>query len=704
MKKLPTSEEQITADRLLYLVNIVESIPGVSKAGDIVARIIGKMPGISDVIFCAGEGIGPTGNKGTVCEQCREYNIGYGEYYNCYLDKNNDYHTYYLKTSGGFFGFFHLATEAPLSDSSVTVFQNFFNIVAIHFENLLNREQLNRTISFLKDSQQIAQIEHWELDHENRCFYRHVEPTIVCEIFPPDIVITFEDFIKIAHPDERENIRMTLEKSKELQEPIHMIHRMKCQQGNYRFIESRCHNHRSPAGDSIRITWTMQDVTERTLAEQYRLKKEQRISLLLELSRNVSNMSDKDLCGNGVSIAMIVTDSITGFIHMSGSDTEKIEFSFWNENGLSEYRNNESDPLHPEVDDVWSRVSRSGNSVVENNTESKPVRIGGKLMDLSRYIAVPVRDGREIKLIIGVADKSECYDDDDIEQLELIGSDILKLVTKLRAEKQLSEANKNLQSRVREEVNKQRKQEQLLIQQSKLAAMGEMIGAIAHQWRQPLNVLGLLIQELDDLYGYEDVSREYVDSFVQKGMSQIKYMSQTIDDFRNFFKPSRERQIFNVIQSLQEVSKLTSILLEKKNISLEIHATHWENLSMIGFPNEFKQVIINIINNARDSIIERQERETESYLGKIDITIGCVDNNVQIRIRDNGCGIEQSILESLFDPYISTKGSAGSGIGLSMTRTILEENMNGSIRAYNVDNGAEVLIHVPVCLGTTHSD
>jgi two-component system CheB/CheR fusion protein len=248
----------------------------------------------------------------------------------------------------------------------------------------------------------------------------------------------------------------------------------------------------------------------------------------------------------------------------------------------------------------------------------------------------------------------------------------------------LKELNKNLAQKVQKKVKELREQEQLLIQQSKLAAMGEMIGSIAHQWRQPLNLLSikkdLLILSFEKGELDESSLMQYNKSF----NDTIQYMSKTIDDFRNFFKPSKEKSNFDIVKSITDTVHMIDAQLKQQGIELRINCTEdTQQLYYYGYPSEFKQVIINLIKNAQDIIKEKKIQ------GQIEITIKHSDTTLTIEIEDNGGGIEEKIFPKIFEPYFTTKfQSQGTGLGLYMSKTIIERNMGGKLEAKNRKNGA----------------
>ncbi|MBF0567671.1 MAG: PAS domain-containing protein [Nitrospirae bacterium] len=262
-------------------------------------------------------------------------------------------------------------------------------------------------------------------------------------------------------------------------------------------------------------------------------------------------------------------------------------------------------------------------------------------------------------------------------------------------EDELEQLNTNLEEMVISEMQKRRAQEQLLVQQSKMAAMGEMIAIIAHQWRQPLNAIALTVQDMKEAYNYGELNEEYINNSVNTTMEQLNFMSKTIDDFRNFFKPSKERIRFDVKTAIEELLSMFGQIFKKNDVDISIKSQQDTLLSTEGYPNEFKQVMLNLLNNARDAITSK--RETDNTIrGLIEITIGNNEerDKVIISIKDNGGGIPDDVIGKVFEPYFTTKGAEGTGIGLYMSKTIIETNMGGKLYCENIGNGAMFVIEL----------
>ena len=256
----------------------------------------------------------------------------------------------------------------------------------------------------------------------------------------------------------------------------------------------------------------------------------------------------------------------------------------------------------------------------------------------------------------------------------------------LSDKQQMLEAlNRTLEERIAAAVLELRQKDQALIQQNRLAAMGEMINNIAHQWRQPLNLISLIIQGLPE---YRNLSQAKLDHEVERVMDVIMHMSQTIDDFRNFFRQDKEKTHFTVNEAVIKAVEFITPSLNSMNISITL--SEKSEISAFGYRNEYGQVLLNILSNAKDVLVERKIAEPV-----IAISIFRNGSRSVVTITDNAGGINSEIMPRIFDPYFTTKDTMhGTGIGLYMSKIIVEQNMGGILTARNTDNGASFRIEV----------
>jgi signal transduction histidine kinase len=273
----------------------------------------------------------------------------------------------------------------------------------------------------------------------------------------------------------------------------------------------------------------------------------------------------------------------------------------------------------------------------------------------------------------------------------------LDRMVRLRTD-ELEAFNQKLQDEITKAVEKNRTHEKILMQQAKMAEIGSMVESIAHQWRQPLNILGLSMTKLNlscPIGSGEDTAQ--IINIVEQ---QISYMSQTIDDFRNFFKQDRVRSRINIVQLIGEVEALLGPLLIRKKIILIRNID--PAISVMVYPNELKQVVINIVNNAREAI-EQQKIESG------EIHVSCENNErfCTLSIEDSGGGVPLHIMNKIFDPYFTTKfESQGTGIGLYMAKMIVERHFFGKLSVHNTFRGAcfEIRLNHNNEEGVTHGE
>ncbi len=250
--------------------------------------------------------------------------------------------------------------------------------------------------------------------------------------------------------------------------------------------------------------------------------------------------------------------------------------------------------------------------------------------------------------------------------------------------KELETLNETLEVKIAKEVKKSQEGQFLLIKQARLAAMGEMIANIAHQWRQPLNALGIIVQDFKMAYNYGELDKAYVEDGVAKSMALVKHMSKTIDDFRNFFSPNKQKENFSIAKKINDTIDFIAASFENNEIELIVSL---EDDSFVeGYPNEFVQVILNIVSNAKDAIVSNGVQN-----GFVKINISKTNDYSKIEITDNGGGVPLDIIDKAFDPYFTTK-EKGTGIGLYMSKVIIEDNMGGSIKIESKDGQTTVTI------------
>lgn len=262
------------------------------------------------------------------------------------------------------------------------------------------------------------------------------------------------------------------------------------------------------------------------------------------------------------------------------------------------------------------------------------------------------------------------------------------LALQKKAEDELRRLNAGLEERIAAEVEKSREKDHIMAHQARLAAMGEMLSNIAHQWRQPLNNVSLIVQNLQMEFESNELSQASCRSYVQECTGLLAYMSRTIDNFRAFYHPDQERQLFELFPAIADAVALVKNDLESHGIALEV--VNEQDSQVNGYRNEFAQVLLNIIVNAKEAILLRQPAAP-----LVKIVCSKRGEAAVITVADNGAGIAPELRDKIFDPYFTTKfKSQGTGVGLYMSKMIIEKHMGGCISLDNTATGSEVTIQL----------
>ena len=448
-----------------------------------------------------------------------------------------------------------------------------------------------------------------------------------------DDVQNFEEWLSLVHDDDKQKVLYEYEKHINKQSE-HFVceYRLKDKSGNYKWILVR-----GKEFNSNRMLMMSMNIDERM-----KLTKELRnVELLTEFGRIVIFRwkNDKDMS------VKFVSKSINTYGYEDEDFNKNMKF----------------------FDFVYKDDIEQLNLVIQKAIKA----------DANSFTSIHrVYDKNE--QIKWVYNRTILIKDDNANVIEFYG--YLNDITKLKMNEE------ELKEKFKLELEKNIEKDRLLIQQNKLASMGEMLGNIAHQWRQPLNNINLLIYFIRDSYG--KISQSELSELIKDAKLQIDYMSQTIDDFRNFYKPSKEKREFYIKDSINQSMKIVNASLEKNNIKFELFG---EDLQINSYENEFEQVVVNILNNAIDAKIVKSN--SVKFDAKIAINIKKENEQISISIFNNCGNIDEQILERIFEPYFTTKfEDQGTGIGLYMTKVIVEKNMQGKIEARNLDDGVEFII------------
>ncbi|PLX70566.1 MAG: hypothetical protein C0602_03385 [Denitrovibrio sp.] len=262
----------------------------------------------------------------------------------------------------------------------------------------------------------------------------------------------------------------------------------------------------------------------------------------------------------------------------------------------------------------------------------------------------------------------------------------------------LQKLNKELEKRVAFEMDKRQQQEKVMLQQARFYSMGETLNTIAHQWRQPLNIIGLCVQDIEDTYRHNEITEKYIAETVDKTMKSLELLSRTIDNFSTFYTPNEQLTELNLYSFTKQIVSLLQEQFESLNINLKFDEDGTLQIRKSVFfdakvyPDVLKQIILSCLQNSREAV-QKRLRSGEISKGEIRLGILRADAEFSIVIIDNGGGIKEEVLDKVFDQYFTTKSvSIGMGLGLYISRNILEEYMNGTLSIKNYKDGAMVTI------------
>lgn len=250
-----------------------------------------------------------------------------------------------------------------------------------------------------------------------------------------------------------------------------------------------------------------------------------------------------------------------------------------------------------------------------------------------------------------------------------------------KKEASLKDLNQNLHKKIELALKEAKQKDRAMLHQSRLARMGEMLSMISHQWRQPLSQLAGIMMDLETTIAFKQANEKFLLSCANDATKIIQFMSLTIEDFKNFFKPEKDKEDFYISKACNDAVILIKDALINQNIILNFEVKNDKKIK--AYKREYSQVILNLLVNAKDALLINNVKN-----GKITLTVSTKDNLSIVKIQDNAGGIKEDYLDLVFEPYFSTKKSQGTGLGLYMSKMIIEKNMHGKITVENSQEGA----------------
>lgn len=541
-------------------------------------------------------------------------------------------------------------------------------------------DELRRKEADLRRSQELARIGSWTFMADGRLEWSE-ELYRIYGLTPGAFTPSLPSFLEIIHPDDRAGMQQWIAACREVKDPGELVFRIGRPDGSVRFISGHGGLIRDGEGRIVGMSGTAQDITERRNAESAHRESEELLKLFIEYAPVPLAMFDREMR------------------YLYASRRWRRDYGLGDSPILkvSHYE------IFPEIPQHWKELHQRGLAGEILREEAEEFRRADGTVQWLRWELRPWYDagGKVGGIVIFSEDITNRKSAEDAlqklnEELELRVAQRTETLDLILGEREaqnaeLQRAYHELEAETAQRirmVEELRQKEQLLIHQSRLAAMGEMLGYIAHQWRQPLNVLGLHLQVLGLSYQHGTFTRELLEQSVEKAMGIIRHLSRTIDDFRDFLVLNKDKTLFQVDEVVVKTVGLIEENLKKAGVSIEVACTKPPEVS--GFPNEYSHVILNLLTNAKDAF---SERHTEHPV--IRVHSGSEQGKTVVTIGDNAGGIPEEIIDKIFDAYFTTKGlGKGSGVGLFMSKMIIEKNMGGSLTVRNVNGGAEFKIEV----------
>ena len=471
----------------------------------------------------------------------------------------------------------------------------------------------------------------WDWDIENNRVYFSLRLKSMLGYRDYEMDNSLESWSKLVHPEDIERVMKEINESHlNPEKEYRQTYRIKHKNGEWRWILDRGKTYFNKDGKAIRMAGFHTDVTQTVFQE---LKIKQLGNLLTNTINSIENLifvKDKEF---------IYIECNSAFQSFLGLPREEII-------GKSDYELFDRD-----LADFFRKKDEE--MLLEGETRTN-------------YEWVKYPDGHDVYLLTL---KAPLYDEND-EVSGLVGNSVD--MTQSYFDK--------------EEI---KTKEEIMIAQSRHAAMGEMISMIAHQWRQPISVIAMDANNILADIELEMVNEDELLEASKNIINQTQELSKTIDDFREFFKPDKSTERVSVNDIINDAMNVIGKSLENNNIEVILHLD--ESLEVTTFSRELMQVIINILKNAKEALIDKKApKEITLTVSKI------VPNRISIQICDNGDGLDSTIIDKIFHPYFTTKGEKnGTGLGLYMSKTIIEKHLQGSIVASNIAQGACFEITIP---------
>lgn len=516
----------------------------------------------------------------------------------------------------------------------------------------------------------------WDWDLKNNTIYFSPYWKAMIGYEDHEIKNDFSTWKERVHPDDLEQAVKDIQDNIQKKSVFyHNVHRLRHKNKEWVWIDDRGRTFYDLEGNPVRMVGTHTDITSLKKSEFENMLHKQRAEALLQLPNLNESLSESDFMQKALEFCEDLTHSKVSFIHFVNDDEKTIELVTWSNRTLESYCHAVFDK-HYSVDDagIWAEALRQRKALIFNSYENAKGKKGlpSGHAHLERFISLPVIEENKVVMLCGVGNKFSDYDAVELESLQLLANETWRLIQRKRNIAKLQEAG------------------EMLMVQSRHAAMGEMMSMIAHQWRQPISIIEMCINNLLLDVELGELDMQELKTQLQDMIKQTHYLSNTIDDFRNFFRPKRHNE---EDMSIEELVQSALTLMEK---SFEVHGIEiifdtTQKIEARKYSKELLQVFLNILGNAKEALLEKRPLKPHIILH-----VEENEQNIVVKIIDNAGGIDEEIIKKIFDPYFSTKNQKdGTGLGLYMSKIIVEKHIGGKIQASNVENGACLEVTLP---------
>lgn len=520
-----------------------------------------------------------------------------------------------------------------------------------------------------------AKIGLWDWDLETNEIYFSPEWKEMLGYSDNELPNTFSSWQDRVHPDDLQSALDAIKANTEGLTPYYQcIHRLRHKNGHWVWIDDHGRTFFDQKGNAIRMVGVHNDITRIKESEAKNYLYAQRSLAILQMPSLNETLGETDFMQRSLEMVENLTHSLISFIHFINDDEQTIELVTWSHRTLKNYCHTVHDTHYPASQaGIWADALRQRKAIIINDypqlADKKGLPAGHAA--LHRFMSFPVIEEGKVVMLCGIGNKALDYDDQDLETLQFIANEIWKLVQRKRNVAKLKEAG------------------ELLLAQSRNAAMGEMINMIAHQWRQPISVIAMCANNMLLDIELENINKEEFQKQTRDILSQTEHLSTTIDDFRNFFKPNKNKELVTIESVLHDALKLMQKSFENNNIEMRLDLQSDTKIEI--YSRELMQVFLNLLKNAKEAV---EQNGTAPYW--ISVHLEETPEYLITTICDNGGGIKEENIHKVFEPYFSTKSEKnGTGLGLYMSKIIIEKHLRGSLSVSNKEEGACFEIKLP---------